>query len=75
MYKEVYSMRTNIVLSDDLVKEAFKFSDVKSKKDLVHVALTEYVQNHGRRNLTDLKGKINFQRGYDYKKMRRATPV
>jgi Arc/MetJ family transcription regulator len=66
-------MRTNIVLKDDLVKEAFKFTDVRTKKELVHIALTEYVQNHGRRNLGDLRGKINFRRGYDYKKMRNGT--
>lgn len=66
-------MRTNIVLKDDLVKEAFKFTDVRTKKELVHIALTEYVQNHGRRNLADLRGKIVFRQGYDYKKMRKGT--
>jgi Arc/MetJ family transcription regulator len=64
-------MRTNIVLADDLVKEAFKFSQVRTKRELINVALKEYVQNHGRLNLMDLKGKIAFPRDYDYKKMRR----
>jgi len=68
-------MRTNIVLNDDLVKEAFKFAEVSTKKELVHLALKEYVQNHGRRNLLDLKGKINFRKGYNYKKMRRGEPA
>lgn len=68
-------MRTNIVLKDELVKEAFKFTDVRTKKELVHIALTEYVQNHGRRNLGDLRGKINFRDGYDYKKMRNGDPA
>jgi Arc/MetJ family transcription regulator len=65
-------MRTNIVLQDDLVASAFKFSTAKTKKELIDIALREYVQNHGRLNLTDLQGKIEFRRDYDYKKMRKG---
>lgn len=63
-------MRTNIFLDDKLVKEAFKHSDAKTKKDLVHLALQEFVQNRRKKNLLDLKGKIQFAEDYDYKKMR-----
>jgi Arc/MetJ family transcription regulator len=66
------AMRTNIVLEDDLMKEAFKYSSVKTKRGLVHVALREYVRNHGRLNLSDLRGKITFNHSYDHKKMRRG---
>jgi Arc/MetJ family transcription regulator len=75
VYKEVYTMRTNIVLDDNLVREAFKYSKATTKKDLIHCALREYVQNHARRNLSDLKGRIAFRNGYDYKKMRQETSV
>lgn len=63
-------MRTNIVLDDKLVKEAFKYSKVKTKKDLVETALKEFVENHRRMDIRDLKGKITFQTNYDYKSMR-----
>lgn len=63
-------MRTNIVLDDKLVKEAFKYSKVKTKKDLVETALKEFVENHRRMDIRDLKGKIAFQTNYDYKSMR-----
>ena len=63
-------MRTNIVLDDKLVKEAFKYSKVKTKKDLVETALREFVENHRRMDIRDLKGKITFQTNYDYKSMR-----
>ena len=33
---EVYEMRTNIVLDDELVAEAFRVSAARTKKDLVH---------------------------------------
>ena len=63
-------MRSNIVLDDDLVKEVFRLSEARSKKDLVHEALRELVRLRGRRSLKDLKGKIRFREGYDYKALR-----
>jgi len=63
-------MRTNIVLDDNLVKEAFKYSHAKSKKELIAMALKEFVENRRRLNLLDLEGKIEFIRDYDYKAMR-----
>ncbi|GHV88266.1 hypothetical protein AGMMS50267_06260 [Spirochaetia bacterium] len=64
-------MRTNIVLNDELVEEAFKFSTVIStKRELIEAALQEYVNNRKRKNLKELKGKLHFSKGYDYKKMR-----
>ena len=65
-------MRTNIVLEDNLMKEAFRYSSAKTKKELVHAALREYVRNHGRMNLSDLRGKFALSHGYDHKKMRRG---
>ena len=66
-------MRTNIVLDDNLVNEAFKYAEVKTKKELVQIALMEYIENHKKKNLFELKGKINFSEGYDYKKMREGV--
>ena len=63
-------MRTNIVLDDELVEEAFRHSDVKTKRELVDRALREYVENRKRRDIRELRGKISFHPGYDYKKLR-----
>jgi Arc/MetJ family transcription regulator len=63
-------MRTNIVLDDKLVKEAFKYSNVKTQKGLVEAALREYVENHRRLDMRELKGRISFQPNYDYKALR-----
>jgi len=63
-------MRTNIVLDDELVKEAMTLSDVKTKKELISNALREFVMNRKRRNLLDLDGKIAFNETYDYKHLR-----
>ena len=64
-------MRTNIVLDDELVEEAFKFSQaISTKRELIEMALKEYVNNRKRKNLKDLKGKIKFITDYNYKRMR-----
>ena len=65
-------MRTNIVLNDELVDEAFKYADtVTTKRDLVELALQEFVANRKRKNIKELKGKIKFREGYDHKGMRK----
>ena len=63
-------MRTNIVLDDELFQQALKYAQVKTKRELVHLALKEFVENRRRLNLLDLNGKFEFAEGYDYKKLR-----
>jgi len=63
-------MRTNIVLDESLIDEALRLSNAKTKKELIHKALQEFVDNRKRRNLLDLSGKIKFAKRYDYKAMR-----
>jgi len=64
-------MRTNVVLNDELMEEAFKFSmAISTKRELIETALREYVNNRKRKNIRELKGKIKFRDNYDYKKMR-----
>lgn len=63
-------MRTNIVLDDDLVAEASRLSGIKTKKELVHEALRVLIAARKRKNLLDLRGKIEFVPGYDHKALR-----
>jgi Arc/MetJ family transcription regulator len=63
-------MRTNIVLDDQLVEEALKYSNAKTKRELVDIALREFVATHGRRDLLDLYGKGGIREDYDYKSLR-----
>ena len=37
-------MRTNIVIDDELLNEAFSVSNSKTKKDLIHEALREFIR-------------------------------
>lgn len=67
-------MRTNIVLDDELVAEATRLSGIKTKKELVHEALRAFVAGKKRKSLLDLRGKIEFAPGYDYKALRNQEP-
>ena len=64
-------MRTNIVLNDTLVAEAFKYSiNIHTKKELVETALKEYIQKRKIKDIRELNGKIDFYENYNYKEMR-----
>lgn len=63
-------MRTNIVLDDSLVEEALKYSGARTKKELIDIALREFVAARKRRNLLDLYGKGGIREDYDYKALR-----
>ena len=65
-------MRTNIVMDDDLVREAFALTGVRTKRELVHVALKELVRRHRKRDLTELAGKIRLRDDFDHKAMRQT---
>lgn len=64
-------MRTNIVLDDELVKQALKLAKVKTKRELIDMALREFIEHQSKMDLRELKNKISFQEDYDYKQLRR----
>ena len=64
-------MRTNIVIDDDLLDEAFSLTRVRTKKELIHEALKEFIRLRQRKDLTELAGAIKFHKGFDHKKLRK----
>jgi len=65
-------MRTNVVLNDSLIKEAFMYAKtITTKRELIEIALKEYVDTRKRKNIKELRGKIQFRDDYDYKAMRK----
>jgi Arc/MetJ family transcription regulator len=63
-------MRTNIVLDEKLVEEAFSLTGVRTKRELVHLALSELVRARRKKDILDLVGRIRFRKGFDHKSMR-----
>jgi len=66
-------MRTNIMINEQLMNEAFRYTNLTTKKDIINLALKEFVENAKKLSLLDLKGKISFADDYDYKVMRASN--
>jgi Arc/MetJ family transcription regulator len=67
-----YTVRTNIVIEDDLLEEAFCVSSSKTKKDLIHEALREFIRIRKTKDLTELAGRIEFRKGFNHKRLRKT---
>lgn len=54
-------MRTNVVIDDDLMDEALKVSQLKTKKDAVEEGLKLLVQRKKQENIKNLRGKLHWE--------------
>ncbi len=54
-------MRTNIVINDKLVNEAMRLSHSKTKKQVVELALENFVNFLKRQKMKDLFGKVKWE--------------
>ena len=63
-------MRTNIVIDETLIEDAMALTKLRTKREIVHKALEEYVRVLKKKDLRGLRGKIRLVEGYDYKKLR-----
>ncbi len=64
-----YFIRTNIVLDDELVEETFALTGVRTKKDLIRLALSELVPTRRKKDLMELAGRIRLRKNFDHKSM------
>jgi hypothetical protein len=64
-------MRITIVFDDNLLKKASSVSQSKTKKEIIHEALREFIQLRKRKDLTALAGRIAFHQGFDHKALRK----
>lgn len=63
-------MRTNIVLDDKLVEEGLKLTKLRTRKDLVNLALRELIEKRKRKEALKLEGKVEWEGSLD--EMRRS---
>ena len=64
--------RTNIELDDRLVKEGLKIYKCRSKRELVHLALTELLKAAKRKEILKLRGQVKWEG--DLEELRRSRP-
>jgi len=67
----VLDMATNLKLDDTLIAEAVRIGGHRTKQAAVSAAIAEYVDRRHRLQLLELEGKVEFDPGWDYKKLRR----
>jgi Arc/MetJ family transcription regulator len=58
-------MRTNIVLDDELVKQARQLTGIKTKKELIHEALRVMIQLRQQSQVRSLRGKLHWEGDLD----------
>lgn len=65
-------MRTNIVLNEALLEEAFRYANVTTKRELIDLALREFIKHRKRHDLRLLKGNVHLSPDYDYKSLHQS---
>ena len=63
-------MRTNIVLDEKLIEEAFHLTHSKTKKELIDLALRELVARRKQEQLASLVGQELIAQEYDVRQVR-----
>jgi len=65
-------MATNIELNEPLLSKAMRLGGMKTKKEAVNQALSEYVQRREQLKVLDFFGKVDLDPEFDYKSQRRV---
>ena len=63
-------MATNLALNDNLLNQAMKIGNVRTKRETVNSALKEFIERRRQKKIIDIQGKIEFRKDWDYKKDR-----
>ncbi|MCY7409686.1 MAG: type II toxin-antitoxin system VapB family antitoxin [Chitinophagales bacterium] len=64
-------MRTNVELDDALIEEVKTRANVKTKREAIHIALSEYLKMIKRKEILNLRGKVKWEGNLDeMRKMR-----
>ena len=63
-------MRTNIVLDEELVNEAVSLTGIRTKRELVHLALKELIRSRKKKNMFELAGKLELREDFNHKELR-----
>jgi Arc/MetJ family transcription regulator len=69
------TMRTNVVLDEALIDEAMRLSQIKTKREVIALALSEFVAFRKRLDMRKLRGADLIRHDYDHKKTRAVRHV
>lgn len=63
-------MATNLDLDDQLIHEAQRIGEHRTKKAAVNAALEEYIKRHRQAEIVDLFGTLDFDPDWNHKASR-----
>ena len=63
-------MRTSIEIDDQLMREAMRYSGIRTKKAAVNAALRLLVRTYAQGSISKLRGKVIFEGKTDFKRLR-----
>ena len=66
-------MPINIQIDEALIQEALALGNQQTERDVVEVALREYVQRRKQLKVLELFGTIDYDEDYNYKQQRRQS--
>jgi len=66
-------MATNLDIAQELLEEAVKIGNHRSKRAAVETALREYINRRKQKEVTRLFGKIDIDESYDHTAGRRSS--
>jgi len=66
-------MATNLALDETLLMTAVALSGLKTKRETVNAALSEYIQRHRIPEILELFGTVDIDPSYDYKQLRQRN--
>ena len=66
-------MATNLNIDIDLLQEAYKIGNFKTKREAVNVALKEFIQRKKQKDILEFFDKVEFDPSYDYKGARKQA--
>jgi len=64
---------TNLALDDQLIEDARRIGQHKTKREAVTAALEAYIRHHKQLDVLDLFDQIDYDPEYDYKALRRKA--
>lgn len=65
-------MPSNLSFNAELLQEALILSGLKYKKDVIDLALNEYIQHHKQQKILDLFYSVPYDENYNYKVERKS---
>lgn len=64
-------MPTNLAIDEELLEQALKLGQQRTKRATVNEALREYIDRRKRLRALSAFGSVDFDSGYDYKRARK----